>query len=109
MTTIIDSNSSIFDIDITVSHIESEDGSTFEIGLYKLQIKSTCTIYELISIMLSQNNINVSRNRVILVLCGKHLNDLNVIDKLSHHGIKQDSVIIMLMKCLMTDEISSSI
>ena len=59
--------------------------------------------------MLSQNDINVSRNRVILVLCGKHLNDLNVIDKLSDHGIKQDSVIIMLMKCLMTDEMSSSI
>ena len=90
LTTIIDSNSSIFDIDITVSHIEIEDGSTFEIRLYELQIKSTCTIYELISIMLSQKDINVSRDRVMLVYCGKHLNDFQVTDKLSDHGIKQD-------------------
>ena len=71
LTIIIDSNSSIFDIDITVSHIEIEDGSTFEIRLYELQIKSTCIIYELISIMLSQKDMNVSRYRVILMYCGK--------------------------------------
>ena len=59
--------------------------------------------------MLPQNDINVSRYRVILVFCVKHLNALNVIAKLFDHGIKQDSVIIMLMKCLMTDEMSSSI
>ena len=66
-------------------------------------------MFELISIMLSQNDINVSRYRVILVSCGKYLKDLNVIDKLSDHGIKQDSVITMLMKCLMTDVMSNSI
>ena len=71
LTIIIDSNSSIFDIDITVSHIEIEDGSTFEIRLYELQIKSTCIIYELIPIMLSQKDMNVSRYRVILMYCGK--------------------------------------
>ena len=80
----------MFDIDITVSHIEIEDGSTFEIRLYELQIKSTCIIYELISIMLSQKDINISRDRVMLVYCGKHLNDFQVTDKLSDHGIKQD-------------------
>ena len=59
--------------------------------------------------MLPQNDINVSRYRVILVFCVKHLNALNVIAKLFDHGIKQDSVITMLMKCLMTDVMSSSI
>ena len=109
MTTIIDSNSSIFDIDITVSHIEIEDGSTIKIRLYELQVKSTCTIYELISIMLLKNDNNVSRYRVILVFCGKQLNDINVIDKLSNHGIKRDSVINMMMKYSMTDETSNSV
>ena len=45
----------------------------------------------------------------MLVFCGKHLNDLNVKDKLSDHGIKQDSVITMLMKCVMTNEMSNSL
>ena len=52
---------------IRVSHLEIEPGSTNEIRLYELQTKITCTIYELISIMLSQNDINVSRYRVMLV------------------------------------------
>ena len=59
--------------------------------------------------MLSQNNINISRYRVILEFCGKYLNYLNVNDKLSDHGIKQDSVIIMLMKCVMTNEVLNSL
>ena len=48
--------------------------------------------------MLSQNDINVSRYRGMLVYCGKHLDDSNGNDKLSDHGIKQDSVITMFMK-----------
>ena len=109
MTTIIDSNLSIFEINIRVSHIEIEDGSTIEIRLYELQVKNTCTIYELISIMLSQKDINVSRYRVMLVYYGKHLYDFKVNDKLSGHGIKQDSVITMMMKCIITGEISNSV
>ena len=87
LTTIIDTNSSIFDIDITVSHIVIEDGSTFE-RLYELQIKNTCTIYELISIMLSLKDINVFRDRVMLVYCGRNLHNFQVTDKLYDHGIK---------------------
>ena len=44
-----------------------------------------------------------------LFFCGKHWNDLKGIDKLSDHGIKQNSIIAMLMKCVMTDEMSNSI
>ena len=92
-TTIIDSNSSIFEkvvststlsvayMHISVSHLEIEPGFSNEIKLYKLQIKITCTILDLISIMLSQNDINVSRYRIMLMFCGKHLNDFNVNDK----------------------------
>ena len=99
----------MFDIDITVSRIEIEDGSTFEIRLYELQIKSTCTIYKLISIMLSQKDINVSRYRVILVYCGKHLHDFQVNAKLSDHGIRQDSVITMMMSSTITGLMSNSV
>ena len=101
LTKIIDTDSSIFDIDSTVSHIVIEDGSTFE-RLYELQIKNSCTIYELISIVLSQKDINVSRDRVMLVCCGKHLINFQVTDKLSDHGIKQDSVISMMMSSIIT-------
>ena len=94
-------------MDISVSHLEIEPGFSNEIRLYKLQIKITCTISNLISIMLSQNDINVSRYRVMLMFCGKHLNDFNVNDKLSDHDIKEDSVITMMMKCLMTSEMSN--
>ena len=94
-------------MDISVSHLEIEPGFSNEIRLYKLQIKITCTISDLISIMLSQNDINVSRYRVMLMFCGKHLNDFNVNDKLSDHDIKEDSVITMMMKCLMTSEMSN--
>ena len=59
--------------------------------------------------MLLKNDINVSRYRVILVFCGKQLNDINVIDKLSNHGIKQDSIITILMKFIITDVMSNSI
>ena len=43
----------------------------------------------------------------MLMFCGKHLNDFNVNDKLSDHDIKEDSVITMMMKCLMTSEMSN--
>ena len=59
--------------------------------------------------MLSQNDINVSRYRVMLVYCGKHLDSFNGNDKLSDHSIEQDSVITMMMTFLMTDEMSSSV
>ena len=107
LTTIINSNSSIFEkdvststlsvayMDISVSRLEIEPGYSNEIRLYKLQVNITCTISEIISIMLSQKDINISRYRVMLVFCGKYLNDVNVNDKLSNHGIKQDSVIEM--------------
>ena len=39
--------------------------------------------------MLSQNDINVSRYRDMLIYCGKYLHDFNGIDKLSDHGIKK--------------------
>ena len=72
LTTIIESNSPIVEtvvststlsgvyMDIRVSHLEVEHGSTIEIRLYELQVKITCTIYELTSIMVLQNGINVS-------------------------------------------------
>ena len=121
LTTIIDSNSSIFEkdvststpsvayMDISVSHLEIEPGYYNEIRLYELQVKITCTISELISIMLSQNDINVSHYRVMLVFCGKHLKNFNVNDKLSDKGIKQDSVIAMMIKCIMAGEMSNSV
>ena len=59
-------------MDIRVSNIEIEEGSIFEIRLYEIQVKSTCTIYELNSIMLSQKSIIASRYRVMLVHCGKN-------------------------------------
>ena len=121
LTTIIDSNSSTVEtvvftstlsvayMNIRVSHLEIEDSSTIEIRLHKLQVKITCTIYGLIPIMLSQNDINVSHYRVILVFCGRHLNDLNISDKLSDHGIEQDPVIIIFMNGLVADITSNTL
>ena len=96
-------------MDIRVSNIEIEDGSIFEIRLYKLQVKGTCTIYELNSIMLSQKSIIASRYRVMLVHCGKNLHDFQVKDKLSDHDLKQDSVIIMMMTSIITGLIYNSV
>ena len=96
-------------MDIRVSHLEIESGSSNEIKLYELQVNIAYTISELITIMLSQNDINVSRYRVMLVYCGKYFDAFNGNDKLSYHVIKQDSVITMLMKCLMTDIMSNSL
>ena len=73
-------------MDIRVSYLEIEPGSSNEIRLYKLQVKITCTISELISIMLSLNDINICRYIFMLVFCGKHLNDFNVNDNLPDHG-----------------------
>ena len=74
-------------MDIRVRRLEIEPGYSNEIKLYELKVKITCNTSELITIILSQNNINVSRYRVMLVYCGKHLHDFNVNDKLSYHGI----------------------
>ena len=95
-------------MDIRVSHLEFDHGSTIGIMLYELQVKTTCIIYELISIMLSQNDTNISRYKVVLVFCDRHLNDSNITDKLSDHNIKQDSVITIFMKGLVADVMSNS-
>ena len=96
-------------MDISVSYLEIESGSSNKIKLCELQLKIACNISEFITIMLSQNDINVSRYRVMLIYCGKHLDDFNGNNKLSDHSIEQDSVITMMMKFLMTDEMSSSV
>ena len=77
-------------MDIRVRHLEIEPDCSNKIKLYELQIKISCTISELITIMLSQNDVDVSRYRVMLIYRGKHLYDLNGNDKLSDHGIKKD-------------------
>ena len=71
------STQSVAYMDIRVRHLEIDHGSSNEIKLYELQVKTICTILELITIMLSQNDINVSRYRVMLVYCGKHLDAFN--------------------------------
>ena len=76
-------------MDFRVRRLEIEPDFSNEIKLYELQVKITCTISELITIMLSQNYINVSRYKVMFVYCGKHLYDFNVNDKLSEHGIRK--------------------
>ena len=55
-------------MDIRVRRLEIEPGCSNEIKLYELQVKITCTISELITIILSQNNINVSRKSYVGVL-----------------------------------------
>ena len=59
-------------MDISVSYLEIESGSSNEIKLCELQDKISCTISELITIMLSPNDINVSRYKVMLIYCGKN-------------------------------------
>ena len=108
LTTNIDSNPSIFDINITVSHFVNKDGSIFE-TIYGLEIKSNCTIDELISYIVSLKDINVFRDKVKLVNCGTQLYNFPVTDKLSDHGIKQDSVISMTFSSIMTDLSSNSV
>ena len=98
----IDSNPSIFDIDITVSYFVNKDGSIFEM-IYGLEIKSNCTIDELISYIVSLKDINVFRDRVKLVCCGTQLYNFPVTDKLPYHGIKQDLVISMTFSSIITD------
>ena len=55
-------------MDISVSHLEIEPGFSNEIKSYESQAEITCTISELITIILSQNNINVSRKSYVGVL-----------------------------------------
>ena len=102
MTTNIDSNPVILEFDITVSHIVVEGDSSIE-KIYKFEIKNTCSINDLITIMLSLKDINVFRDRVHLFFCGNHLNKFQVTDKLSDHGIKQDSVISMEFSSIVPD------
>ena len=52
-------------MDIRVRRLEIEPGYSNEIKLYELKVKITYTISELIAIMLSNNDINVSRYRVM--------------------------------------------
>ena len=59
-------------MDIRVSYLEIEPGSSNEIRLYKLQVKITCTILGFINIMLSQNDINESFDRVKLIYVGNY-------------------------------------
>ena len=74
-TTNIDSNPVIFDIDITVSHIVV-DSDKFIDKRYDLKIDNTCTIDDLITMMLSLKDINVYRGRVNFVFSGKQLKNL---------------------------------
>ena len=53
--------------------------------------------------MVSLKDINVFRDRVKLVYCGTQLYNFPVTDKLSNHGIKQDSVISMTFSSIITD------
>ena len=46
-------------MNLSVRHLEIKGGDYNEIKLYELQVKITCTILELIDIMLSQNDINI--------------------------------------------------
>ena len=96
-------------MDIRIRHIEIGPGFSNEIRLYELQVKITCTISELIIIMLSQNDINVSRYRVMLVFCDKQLHELNINNKLSDHGIKTDSCIPIFIKCVISSVILNSL
>ena len=90
------------DIDITVSHFVNKDDSIFEM-IYALKIKSNFTIDDLISYIVSLKDINVYRDRVKLVYEGTQLYNFPGSDKLSDHGIKQDSVISMTFNKIITD------
>ena len=105
LTTNIDSNPSIFDIDITVSHFVNKDGSIFKM-IYALKIKSNFTIDELISYIVSLKDINVFRGRVNLIYDGTQLYNFPGSDKLSDYGIKQDSIISMTFRSIITDSLN---
>ena len=77
--------------------------------LYELQIKITCTISELITIIVyHKTNLCISLQSYVGI-CGKHLHDLNVNDKLSDHGIKTYSFITIFIKCVMTNKMLNSL
>ena len=59
------STQSVVYTDINVRHLEVEPDYSNEIKLYELNVEITYTISELIAIMLSNNDINVSRYRVM--------------------------------------------
>ena len=77
-------------MNISIRYLEIEPGVSNEIKLYELQVKITCTILGFINIMLSQNDINVSFDRVKLIYVGNYWNDLNGNNKLFDNGIKKD-------------------
>ena len=93
------------DIDITVSHFVNKDGSNFEM-IYALKFKGNFTIDELISYIVSLKDINVFRDRVNLIYDGTRLYNFPGGDKLSDHGIKQDSVISMTFSSIITDSLN---
>ena len=92
-----------------VPHLEVELDYSNEIKLYELQVKITCTISKLITIMLSQSDNNVSHYRVVLIYCCKNLHNFNGNDKLSDHGIKKDSFITMFLKYVMSNDFLNSL
>ena len=59
-------------MNISIRYLEIEPGVSNEIKLYELQVKITCTILGFINIMLSQNDINVSFDRVKLIYVGNY-------------------------------------
>ena len=77
-------------MNISIRYLEIEPGVSNEIKLYELQVKITCTILGFINIMLSQNDIHVSFDRVKLIYVGNYWNDLNGNNKLFDNGIKKD-------------------
>ena len=54
-------------MNLSVRHLEIKGSDYNEIKLYELQVKITCTILELIDIMLSQNDINIYSDRVVMI------------------------------------------
>ena len=76
-------------MNISIRYVEIEPSVSYEIKVYELQVKFTCTILGFINIMLSQNDINESFDRVKLIYGGNYWNNLNGNDKLFDHGIKK--------------------
>ena len=76
-------------MNIRIRRIKIVSSELNEIKLYKLQVKSTCTILETNHSMLLQYDVNVSFDRIKLMYGYLYLHDLNGNDKLSDNGIKK--------------------
>ena len=59
-------------MNISIRYVEIEPSVSYEIKVYELQVKITCTILGFINIMLSQNDINESFDRVKLIYGGNY-------------------------------------